>query len=261
MIPPDVLDAFGLPHTAVPLAGGQGSSWRVGDFVLKPNEESYEGISIMVNQLEPIGFRVSYHHPTLSGSYTYNGWGCTKFEAWKEVTGRIQEKYAVALSLHDLFWAIQRPTDWHPSDSPWSRAHEFVWWERELPDNIHPEIYQTIQEVVKHTKPISFTNQIIHGDLCGNILFHETLPPVVIDFSLDYRPREYAEAILIADSIAWENGGEEAYSLLPPNSEQMLLRACLFRLATKAFLRPDNLPSFQKESAGYMVIIERIISI
>jgi len=53
---------------------------------------------------------------------------------------------------------------------------------------------------------ITLTNQIIHGDLCGNILFHETLSPVVIDFSLDYRPREYAEAILIADSIAWENG-------------------------------------------------------
>jgi len=42
MIPSDVLDAFGLPHTAIPLPGGQGSSWRVGDFVLKPHEASYE---------------------------------------------------------------------------------------------------------------------------------------------------------------------------------------------------------------------------
>jgi hypothetical protein len=94
-------------------------------------------------------------------------------------------------------------------------------------------------------KPLSLPRQIIHGDLCGNILFHDTLPPVVIDFSLDYRPREYAEAILIADSIVWENGGEEAYALLPPHSEQILLRACLFRLVTKALLKPQDVENFQ----------------
>jgi len=109
---------------------------------------------------------------------------------------------------------------------------------------------------MKHLKPLALPNQIIHGDLCGNILFHDTLPPVVIDFSLDYRPREYAEAILIADSIAWENGGKEAYNLLPPNSEQILLRACLFRLTTKAFLRPQDVESFQEKSQDYQKIIE-----
>jgi hypothetical protein len=94
-------------------------------------------------------------------------------------------------------------------------------------------------------KPLSLLNQIIHGDLCGNILFHDTLSPVVIDFSLDYRPREYAEAILLADAIVWENGGKEAYSLLPANSEQILLRACLFRLLTKVLLKPRDVENFR----------------
>ncbi len=98
---------------------------------------------------------------------------------------------------------------------------------------------------MKLLTPLSLPSQIIHGDLCGNILFHDTLPPVVIDFSLDYRPREYAEAILIADSIAWENGGEEAYTLLPPHSEQILLRACLFRLLTKALLKSQDRENFR----------------
>ena len=98
---------------------------------------------------------------------------------------------------------------------------------------------------MKLLKPLSLPNQIIHGDLCGNILFHETLPPVVIDFSLDYRPREYAEAILLADAIVWEHGGKEAYSLLPANSEQILLRACLFRLLTKALLKPQDVENFR----------------
>lgn len=80
----------------------------------------------------------------------------------------------------------------------------------------------------------------------------------MIDFSLDYRPREYAEAILIADSIAWENGGDEALELLPPNSNQTLLRACLFRLITKALLKPHDVENFHERSRGYREIIERI---
>lgn len=258
MIPPDVLDAFGLPHTALPLTGGQGNSWRVGDFVLKPHESAYEGISHIVNQLQPTNFRISRHHTTLSGNYTYRGWWCTHFELGREVTGRITEKYHIAQELHDLLSTIQKPTNWHPSDSPWSRAHEIVWWERALPEDIHPEIYAIIKDVMKLLKSLSLSNQIIHGDLCGNILFHETLPPVVIDFSLDYRPREYAEAILIADSVAWENGGSEALALLPPNSNQVFLRACLFRLITKALLKPHDVRSFWERSKGYRAIIERI---
>ena len=77
----------------------------------------------------------------------------------------------------------------------------------------------------------------------------------MIDFSLDYRPREYAEAILIADSIAWENGGAEACSLLPPHAEQILLRACLFRLTTKALLKPQDIENFRERSGGYQKII------
>lgn len=258
MVPLDVLDAFGLPHTATPLPGGQGNSWRVGDFVCKPHETAYEWISEIVNQIKPVDFRVSYHHKTLSGNYTHHGWWCTYFEQGQEVTGRITEKYHIARGLHDLLGKIQKPTDWNPSDSPWSRAHEIVWWERKLPTDIHPEIYKTIQNVMNLLPPLSLPNQIIHGDLCGNILFHETLPPVVIDFSLDYRPREYAEAILIADSIVWENGGEEAYSLLPPHSEQILLRACLFRLVTKALLKPQDGDNFRERGQWYRDIIERI---
>ena len=64
----------------------------------------------MVNQLQPTHFRVSYHHRTLTGDYTYQGWGCTIFEMGDEVTGRITEKYQVAQSLHDLFANIEIPT-------------------------------------------------------------------------------------------------------------------------------------------------------
>ncbi len=258
MIPLDVLDAFSLPHNAVPLPGGQGNSWRAGDGVLKPHEEAYEWISTIVNQLNPTNFRISRHHITRDGLHTYRGWWCTHFEDGQEVTGKITEKYHIAQELHNLLAQVTIPDNWRPSDSPWSRAHEIVWWERELPAEIHPEISKTIKDIMTLLKPLSLPAQIIHGDLCGNILFHKTLPPVVIDFSLDYRPREYAEAILLADSIVWENGGEEAYALLPPNSKQIFLRACLFRLVTKALLRPQDLENFRVRWKGYRDIIQWI---
>ncbi|MCB9806395.1 hypothetical protein H6768_00515 [Candidatus Peribacteria bacterium] len=128
-----------------------------------------------------------------------------------------------------------------------------------MPENLHTKIQDIIENIAQYLTPINLKNQIIHGDLCGNILFHDTLSPVVIDFSLDYRPREYAEAILIADAIAWENGGDEAYSLLPSHSEQILLRACLFRLATKAFLHPEDVHLFQEKSQGYQKIVAKIL--
>jgi hypothetical protein len=65
----------------------------------------------------------------------------------------------VARSLHNLFADIEIPQWWKPSDSPWSRAHEIVWWERELSSDIHPEIRKTIENVVKKLQPIETKEQ------------------------------------------------------------------------------------------------------
>ena len=173
MIPLDVLEAFGIQHDIYLLSGGQWTSWRCGDFVLKPHEdsESYEGIARMVNSIEPQDFRISRYHPTVHGTYSYKGWGCTRFESGTEVTGRITDKYAVARSLHDLFAKIEKPRDWHASVSPWSRAHQISWQKTPLPETCHPDIAAVIWNVFQYYSPLRLENQIIHGDLCGNILF------------------------------------------------------------------------------------------
>ena len=74
--------------------------------------------------------------------------------------------------------------------------------------------------------------QLVHGDLGGNVLFHDALPPAVIDVSPYWRPAGYAGAIVVADAVAWGGAGDEIVEgLLRHQGEQLLLRAVLFRVA------------------------------
>jgi hypothetical protein len=72
------------------------------------------------------------------------------------------------------------------------------------------------------------------------MLFAETLPPGVIDFTPDWRPKEYALAVLVVDAITWEDATANIFSLVEQESDiyQYLLRAALFRtLVTSEFYR------------------------
>lgn len=69
----------------------------------------------------------------------------------------------------------------------------------------------------------------MHGDLGGNVVFHETLPPAVIDVSPYWRPAGYADAIVVADAVAWGRAGDElVHRHLAASGTQLLLRVVLF---------------------------------
>jgi len=53
-------------------------------------------------------------------------------------------------------------------------------------------------------EPVEARSQLIHGDLTGNVLFAEHLPPAIIDLSPYWRPTSFASAIVIADALVWE---------------------------------------------------------
>jgi len=75
-------------------------------------------------------------------------------------------------------------------------------------------------------------SQIVHGDLAGNVLFSDGLPPAIIDFSPFWRPVGYAEAIVVVDALLDHEEGMEVMMLGRPGGEwvQMLVRALIFRL-------------------------------
>lgn len=80
-------------------------------------------------------------------------------------------------------------------------------------------------------RPILLPDQLIHGDLSGNVLLAEGNPPAVIDFSPYWRPKEYATAIVLVDAVVSYGADGQLLDLLGgEQGTQLLLRAAIFRL-------------------------------
>lgn len=144
-----------------------------------------------------------------------------------------------------------------PSKDPWTFAHEIAWGESNLPEFIKPDIRHTLQGIFKLYELIEASNQVVHSDLCGNILFSDPLPPLVIDFSPAYHPRAYAEVILVADAIAWENAPITLRKEIPrtPYWDQMLFRALNFQVIVAALFYPVDLAKFEAEFENFIPLL------
>ncbi|WP_141437166.1 hypothetical protein [Blastococcus aggregatus] len=91
---------------------------------------------------------------------------------------------------------------------------------------------KTLRSLQRLKRPIEAPSQLVHGDMAGNILWHDNLDPAVIDFSPYRRPAGYTQAGVIVDAILW-HGADLA--LLPvaeavAELDQLVVRALMFRL-------------------------------
>jgi uncharacterized protein (TIGR02569 family) len=241
------------------LIGGEGKSVRVGDCVFKPidNIERYSWGSDLLLKVPKSGYRISEPLRTTDGSFVHDGWGASTFEAGEHVNGRWQEKLQISrlfnAQINDLALS---PIP--PSDDFWSQAHEIAWQDIPIPAALHPKITKVIEDIFACYQLLFRDREIIHSDICGNILFQGGLDPCVIDFSPAYGSVEYAEAILVSDAIAWENAPLEIIDLISGNEHyrQNLLRAINFRIIVAALFEPMNFEWFLKEYAGFDPIID-----
>jgi uncharacterized protein (TIGR02569 family) len=81
---------------------------------------------------------------------------------------------------------------------------------------------------------VSLPAQAVHGDLLGNVLFDDGLPPAVIDWPAYWRPPSWAAAVAVTDALVWHGAAPavlDRWSHLP-EWRQMLLRALIYRIAT-----------------------------
>lgn len=114
----------------------------------------------------------------------------------------------------------------------WAVGDRVAWQEQPFAIG-HAELRASAIEFAAQLRPCKEPAQLVHGDLTGNVLLADGLPPAVIDISCYWRPPSWALAVIAADALAWHGAGADIVTLLPgPHPLATLARAALYRLVT-----------------------------
>jgi uncharacterized protein (TIGR02569 family) len=257
-----VLRAYGLDAPAVPLAGGQHTAWRTGAAVLKPLDMHPAAVQWQGEVLRRLdggeAFRISTPLQATDGRWTVAGWTAWRYQPGAHAAGRWQDIISVGRLLHTALRAEPKPDFLSSRTDRWAIGDRVAWGE--LPPDRYAEASQ-LRELFALLRPVQQDNQLIHGDLTGNVLFHEHEPPLVIDLAPYWRPALFASAIVVADALVFEGAGPALVQplLADPEFPQFLLRALIYRLVTDRLAgsgaRPDG--AFDR----YLPAIELAVSL
>ena len=232
MPPQHVLAAFGSHGDPRPLAGGEGLAWRVGDLVFKPADLAPDELAWQADVLPTVDardFRLSFPRRAVGGELIVDGWTAWPYLAGEHLDARWPDIIAVGDRFHRAIAGLARPAFVAARTSPWAIGDRVAWGEASL------EPYREVPHVARladRLAPVDARSQLIQGDLTGNVLFADGLPPALIDLSLYWRPTAFATAIVAADALVWEGADQSLLESVADVGDfgQMLLRALLYRL-------------------------------
>jgi uncharacterized protein (TIGR02569 family) len=234
-----VLRAFGVRDEPVLLDGGQDRTFRAGGLVLKPVDDLPEQHDWLCETYVawPAGDVVRVPEPVAAddGGWSAHGWAAHR---WLEgETARAGEDpdgfRRTADAFHDAVAGLDRPAFLDQREDAWSFGDR-VAFEGHAPVG-RPGTLALLEPLLAALRPLEVPEQVVHGDLGGNVLRSPGRPDAVIDWPPYFRPRGFALAVTAADAITWE--GAPA-SLLDrwadqPEWDQLLLRAVVYRIATR----------------------------
>ncbi|MDQ4039364.1 MAG: hypothetical protein M3313_13690, partial [Actinomycetota bacterium] len=254
-----VCQAWGV-DTLEPLDGGQGMAFVGGGVVLKPvlDPRQFDWLAGVLSELPPVDdLRIIRPRPAGDGRRAVEGWS-----AWEYLEGEVDaERWRDALRVSDRFHDIVSGVPWSPAVRGchrWAIGDAFAWGEADIsfPDRFRP----LINELTEFCHSVdNLACQLVHGDLGGNIVFHPELAPAVIDVSPYWRPKRYADAIIVADACAWAGADLQALgSFRDPVGVQMIYRAILFRLGAAAIAFDGRDERFGVEVAAYQPVVQAL---
>lgn len=229
-----MLDAFGLTGPAVPLPGGQATSWRVGAAVVKALDMEPSALRWQADLLRRLDrredFRVSVPLRARDGSLVVSGWTSWRYEAGSHIARRWLDVIEVGRRLHAAVTSEPEPPLLRARTDNWSIGDRVAWGD--LP--VAPYANAHVLALSDALRPVDGRPQLIHGDLTGNVLFAKDLPPLVIDLSPYWRPPAFASAVVVADALVFEGAGPDLVQPLlgDPDFAQYLLRALIYRAVT-----------------------------
>jgi uncharacterized protein (TIGR02569 family) len=242
------------------LQGGRGQTYRVGNIVIKPtiNHFETEEMAHILFQL-PHSNEVRFPKPvqSIQGNWVEDG-----FEAWswlegKEEDGRYADKIKICDAFSKLFVGVNKPKFIDAKTDSWAMADRVGW--DEITAEYEPEFQKMIDVIRSKLKPVTLEQQIIHGDIVGNIIFNEKEGPAVIDVTLYWRPADYAKALLVLEAICWENADVSTYQLIKDveHLEYLMYRAALVKIAEQ----PEHIKYFGKDKDLAMKTASRYIEV
>ena len=230
------LEAFGLSGETVPLEGGRGTSLLVGDVILKPavRTEEDEWRAAVYERTPQDGFRLPRPVRSVDGRVVVEGWIALERLDGVHSTTRQLDVLDLSQRFHAAIAAEPRPAFLDRAADPWTTTQRAVWGQAPLDPYL---AMKHVARLVQALRPVGGLAQLVHSDLTTNVLFADPDPPAIIDLSPWWAPPEYARAIVVADSLLWDEADEALAELVDP---QFLLRAVLFRKIVDRLLRPDE---------------------
>ncbi len=249
-VPKAVFAAFGMGDVVpVRLPGGQGTTWRAGQVVLKPADSARAGrwLAEVYDALTGPGFRVPRPVRAVTGDWVAHGWACYQWVPgaavdWSGVSPRWPEMVAVSRALHAALAGVPVPAWRGTVENPWTIGDQVAWGERDPGPLLGPAAGQLagqVRRLLAALRPVDLPNQLIHADLAGNVLFAAGMPPAVIDFSPLERPAGLPLAIAAVDALQWQQARPEVLDQLAgePELDQLLARALIYRQVTEIVRR------------------------
>jgi uncharacterized protein (TIGR02569 family) len=252
--PPPILAALGVTDPPERLAGGEERAWRCGDLVLKPrpwsmSAEELEWQGALLDALRPVGFRVARLRGSV-GDWT----------AWERIEGEHREAawpdvIAAGECFHAAIADVPRPAFIDRRTDHWAVGDRVAWGELSAGDFAH---LKHVSRLADALRPVDESaSQLVHGDLTGNVLFADSLPPAVIDFSPYWRPPGFAAAIVVGDALLWEGADESLLEAVHyiPEFPQLLLRALVYRAVVDGLFRAGE-PHRPDEDDEFLAPVE-----
>ncbi len=233
--PPQVRAAFGAQGDPVRLTGGKGGTWRVGDVVLKPSEGDEEvrwRSEVLAALRESPHFRIARPVRATSGDWLAGGWEAAQVVAGQPDQRRVDDVIRAGAAFHEALAAVPRPALLDTRDNPWEYGSKLAFGDDLPPGRRRPSAL--LDRLLAYRRPIVLPEQIVHGDLLGNVLFADGLPPAVIDWAAYWRPAAWASAVAVVDAMVWHGVGPAVIGRWAhlPEWGQLLVRAAIYRLGT-----------------------------
>lgn len=239
-------EAFGVAENPIPLEGGQNTNYIAGNIVLKPADDIiFNNWMAEVFESFPDSPFVRFSRPIKSstGTWVYERYVAWSFLKGKHVNGHYEEKLHASIEFHKLLKNLSKPDFIDTVKNSWSIGNLVAWQKLEF--NYDQDFMDLYNQIKPYLKPLDLPFQLVHGDLLGNFLCDQNLPPAIIDFSPAWAPNGFAEGIMFADAIAWENANPKILEVFNkiPNFDQFAWRGVLRRITEQA----EHIKMFDKD--------------